>query len=200
MRYLPLALLGLISAASSAQGGDCASILSQAEVRSVCAVPNAVLEVYETSAGECQLTAKRPGSVSALIINVNPFESETEARASLMAVRMVGEAVNGLAVPGLGNEVMGQMAETLGLQSPDAPAAADASDEEAEFRELLDLGDGGVRFVSDLSGASAVATHTVAFSAGATLVKLESSIVAGRAGVCRVDDLEVLARRMSSRL
>jgi len=45
-----------------------------------------------------------------------------------------------------------------------------------------------------------IVTHTVVFSSGATLVKLESGIVADRAGVYTVDTLEPLARLIADRL
>ncbi len=55
-------------------------------------------------------------------------------------------------------------------------------------------------YVTDLGGAMSIKTHTVTCSIGATLVKLESGIVANRAGVCTADGLETLARIVASRL
>jgi hypothetical protein len=74
------------------------------------------------------------------------------------------------------------------------------SAEDAASRDLPDLGDGGVRYVTEAASGIGLVTHAVVFSDGATVVKLESGVVAGRAGVCTVNGLEALARRVAGRL
>ena len=203
MRRLPTALCGLVLLASQAgaQGlPDCASLPSADEVRTTCGVPGATVEVERTPAGECRLTAQRDGTASMLTMLANVFESAQEAQATVALARLMGSASDGQSAPGMGNEIMGQMAETLGIQRAGAAEAGDVSAEEAAFRELPDLGDGGVRYVTDVSGALGLVTHTVLFSSGAIVVKLESGIVADRAGVCTADGLEALARGIGGRL
>lgn len=197
---LALAAVALASAPHAQDLADCASLLTADEIRATCAVPEAAVEVETTPSDNCQITAQREGTASMMTVVVSAQDSPEAAQATVQMGAMMGQAAEGQTAPGEGNAAMGQVAELLGIQSPDAPEAEAVSDEEAAFRALPDLGDGGARYVTDLSGASGAATHTVLFSHGALAVKLESAIVAGRAGVCTADGLEVLARRVASRL
>lgn len=189
-----------LAAASRAQDvPDCSALLSEAEVRETCGVPDATVGA-DGGRSACQITAQRPGTASMMTVVASVQESAEAARATVEMAGVVGRAAEGQGAPGEGNAAMGQVAELLGLQSEDAPEVEAVSDEEAEFRALPDLGDGGVRYVTDLSGALGSATHTVLFSHGALVVKLESAVIANRAGVCTADGLEVLARRVAGRL
>ncbi|MEM1118631.1 MAG: hypothetical protein AAGJ11_19150 [Bacteroidota bacterium] len=202
MRALSLLLvLFVLALPSQAQDAlpDCASLLSEAEVRTTCGVADAAVTV-DAGRTSCQISAQRPGTASMMTVVASVQDSPEAARATVEMAGVIGQAGEGQTALGEGNAAMGQVAEMLGIQSPDAPEAADVSDEEAAFRALPDLGDGGVRYVTDLSGALGAATHTVLFAHGALVVKLESAIVADRAGVCTADGLETLARRVASRL
>lgn len=191
----------LLATAAHGQGlPDCASLLSAEEVRETCGVPSATLGAERLSEATCALTAEREDTASQLSVTVKVLESPQAAQGTVEVERLTGTAADGQSAPGMGNEVVGQLAETLGIQSAGAPEAEAVSDEEAAFRELPDLGDGGVRYVMDMGGALGIATHTVTFSSGATVAKLESRVLANRAGVCTADGLEALARRLASRL
>jgi hypothetical protein len=201
MRRLSLcAAVAAVSSATAAQDlPDCASLLSVEEVRETCGVP-ATLSATRLSDDTCSLAAERDGTASGLSVTVKVLESAEAAQGTVEMGRLAGGAASGQSTPGMGNEVMGQLAETLGIQSPDAPEAETVSEEAAAVRDLPDIGDGGVRYVMDVGGAMGVATHTVVFSSGATVAKLESTVVANRASVCTADGVEVLARRLAGRL
>lgn len=194
-----LVVSGLISTSVAQELPDCATLLTASEIQTTCGVPDAIVEATART-GACSISAQREGTVSMLSVVVTVLDSVEEAQATVAMAGVMGEATDGQSMPGVGNEAIGQVAELLGLQDPNAPEADAVSEAEAAFRELPDLGDGGVRSVSDFGGALGTLTHTVVFSSGATLVKLESGIVANRAGVCTADGLEVLARRVAARL
>ena len=179
---------------------DCDGLLSVAEVRDACGVPTATLGASRLSDATCVLTAEREGTASQLSVTVKVLESVQAAQGTVEVDRLTGTAASGQSTEGIGNEVMGDLATMLGMQDADAPEADPVSDEEAAFRELPDLGDGGVRYVMDMGGAMGYVSHTLTFSSGATIVKMEASALANRAGVCTADGLEVLARRLAGRL
>ena len=193
-------VLTLASVAQSQTLPDCASLLTTDEVRSLCEITEVTVQATRNASGDCSATVQREDTASLLTMAATVQESREAAQLSVQMAGAVGEAGDGLSVEGEGNAAISQVAGMLGLQDADAPEAEDVSDEEAAFRTLPDLGDGGVRYVTDTSGAMGVATHTVMFSSGAVLVKLESGIVAGRAGICTADGLERLARRVAGRL
>ena len=182
---------------------SCASFLSAAEIRSTCGVSDFVFETSPDRETTCQITAQRNGSVSALTVNVSTQDNAEAARMSVEVARAIGKAADDSREtggdPGDGAEMMGQVFEMLGVQEEGAAEVEGVSDAEATSRDLPALGDGGVRYVSEAAAGLGLVTHTVVFSSGAVLVKVESGIVADRAGVCTVETLEPLARLVADR-
>ena len=199
-RFLLCAAMAVAAAPSAQDLPDCASLLSVEEVRETCGVPTATLGASRLSDVACALTAEREDTASQLSVTIKVLESVEAARGTVEVDRLAGTAASGQSTEGIGNEVMGSLATVLGMQDADAPEAAPVSEGEAAFRELPDLGDGGVRYVMDMGGAMGILTHTLTFSSGVTVAKMESRALANRAGVCTADGLEVLARRIASRL
>ena len=203
MRLL-LSTLALITVgagpAASQDAPSCATLLTADEIRSTCGVAEATVEVSTTGDDRCRISAQRPGAVSAFVLDVYAERDAQMAAATVEIARALGRSSSGSAAPGDADRALGQVFEVLGVQDAGAEAADGVSAEDAALRELPDLGDGGVRYVSDAAGGIGLVTHAVVFSDGATVVKLESGIVAGRAGVCTVDGLEALARRVAGRL
>ena len=205
---ISLSVLAFVACALPAVAQDvlpsCASLLSEAEVRATCGISDFVFDVSRDNESTCQISAQREGTVSALRITLAVQDNAEAARMSVGVARTVGLASDdsrGTAGDtGEAGEALGQVFEMLGVQDASAEEAADVSDAEAATADLPDLGDGGVRYLSDATGAIGVVTHTVVFSSGAMLVKLESGIVADREGVCTVDTLDPLARLIADRL
>ena len=196
-----LALLALGLAPVVAQElPACATLLTADEIRSTCGVTDATVDASTSRDGRCSITAQRDGSVSTFTLHAYVDQDARTAAATVALARALGQSSGGSNAPGDANRAIGQVFEVLGVQDADAAPAEGVSAEDAALRELPDLGDGGVRYVSDAAGALGLITHTVVFSDGATVVKLESGIAAGRAGVCTVDGLETLARRVAGRL
>ncbi|WP_412070219.1 hypothetical protein [Rubrivirga sp. IMCC43871] len=182
----------------------CETLLSAAEIRSTCSVADATVDITQGTDGRCLTTAQRPGSVSTFTLNVYVDENPQVAAATVDLARALGQAADqsrsGAGASGERVQVLGQVFEALGAQDPSAAPAEAVSADEARTRDLPGLGDGGVRYVSEAASGIGLVTHAVVFTSGATVVKLESGIVAGRAGVCAVGTLEALARRIAGRL
>lgn len=208
MRLPVLALLvlaGLPLSARAQEAVSCAPLLSAAEVQSTCGVPDAIVESTDGSKS-CQVTARRPNSASLLTVVASVQETAGAAAATVEAARLMGRAADASRAEGEpggsddSDAALGQVLDVLGLGDPEAEAADDVSDEDAASRDLAALGDGGVRYVVDATAGVGLVTPTVVFSSGATVVRLESAVIAGRAGLCTVDALETLAGLVAGRL
>lgn len=205
-RLFLLACVASVSAPVLAQDAlpPCASLLTEAEVRSACGVSDVVFEVSRDNDTACQISAQREGAVSALMVTLAVQDNVQGARMSVDVARSLGQASDesrGTAGDtDDAEQAIGQVFELLGVQDAGAPEAQDVSNAESAMKDLPALGDGGVRYVSDATAGMGIVNHTIVFSSGATLIKLESGIVAGRAGVCTVETLEPLARLIADRL
>ncbi|MEO0559476.1 MAG: hypothetical protein AAF170_14970 [Bacteroidota bacterium] len=182
---------------------DCAALLTEQEIRSTCGVPEAVVAVSQGS-DSCQITAQRDGTASMLRVTLALQDNAEAAQMSVEVARSLGQASDD-SRGSAGNtseaeQALGQVLQMLDVQDSDAAEAQDVSDAEAARKDLPALGDGGVRYVSDAASGMGLVTHTIVFSSGATLVTMESGVIAGRAGVCTVETLEPLAQLVSDRL
>ena len=183
---------------------SCTPLLSAAEVESACGVSDFEFEVSRDSESGCQISAMRDGTASGLMVTLAVQDNAEAARMSVEVARSLGQASDDSRAnagdPGEAGEVLGQVFEMLGVQDAGAAEDPGTSDAEATMQDLPNLGDGGVRYLSDAAAGMGLISHTVVFSTGPLLVKLESGIVADRAGVCTVETLEPLARVIASRL
>ncbi|GAB5536130.1 MAG: hypothetical protein Rubg2KO_23790 [Rubricoccaceae bacterium] len=207
MRSTSLLLLVLCAATPAwAQGTpvSCDPLLSEAEIQSTCGVSDIVFEVSRDRESGCQISALREGTVSGLMVTVAVQDNAEAAQMSVEVARSLGHASDESrgtgGDTGEAGEALGQVFEMLGVQDAGAEEAQGVSDAEAATKELPGLGDGGVRYVSDATAGIGLVSHTIVFSSGALLVKLESGIVADRAGVCTAETLEPLARLVADRL
>ena len=181
-------------------------LLTAAEIESACGASYAVVETSQGRDSSCQISVRREGAASALIVVVSDQECRDAARASVEAARAIATASDAsreedgqVEDGGDADDAVGQVFDSLFGQDT-AAQPADIPDAWVTSAELPTLGDGGVRYVVDATAGIGVVTPTVVFSSGTTLAKLESIVVANRAGVCPVEALEPLARRIASRL
>ena len=206
--YILLFATTIVATAAPSRAQDalpsCASLVSSSEIQSTCGVSDFTFETSPDRESGCQISAQRNGAVSALVITLAVQDNAAAAQASVEVARAIGLTSDDSRATagdtGQAGEALGQVFEVLGVQDESAAAAPGVSDAEAASRDLPDLGEGGVRYVSDATAGMGLITHTVVFSSGATLVKMESGIAADRAGVCTVDTLEPLARLIANRL